>query len=104
MIKRKGQIVPKSIIRAVEKKSQHLLKFGCDCEVINNKVYPLQDGFIFTIPDIKHVLKKKNQRTVKGFDCKAVSIDCERHSTKNTCYFLESGVSKTSFQEITYKM
>ncbi len=86
VIKKKGSIVPKRIIESFEKKAQHLVKFGCKCEVINNKVYPLEDGDVFIIPNDKHVLKKKNQKTVKGFHCKSAVVDCKKYGTTNTAY------------------
>ena len=69
MIKRKGQIVPRFIAKAVEKKSQHLLTFGCDVEInhLNKEVRQLTDGSIFRIPSNKYILQKKNKKTVKGF-------------------------------------
>lgn len=67
MIKNKGQIVPKRLIRAVEKKSQHLVKFGCKCEVINNKVIALEPGPMLVVPSVKYCNTKKNKRRTKGY-------------------------------------
>ena len=37
MIKRKGQIVPRYLCKSIEKKAQHLIKFGADVEIIWHK-------------------------------------------------------------------
>ena len=66
-LKRKGQIVPKRFIRAVEKKSQHLVKFGCDVEIVGNAIYMLSDGCAIHVPSVKYCNTKKNKRRVKGF-------------------------------------
>lgn len=67
--KRKGQIVPKCLIKSVEKKAQHLVVFGCDVEICRSKktVKALSEGCILYIPSVNHVLKKRNQVSVKGF-------------------------------------
>jgi hypothetical protein len=74
MIKRKGQIVPKYLCRSIEKKAQHLVKFGADVEITGKTIKMLTDGYAICIPDVKHVLKKKNQRTVKGFVCEGLTL------------------------------
>jgi hypothetical protein len=68
MIKKKGSIVPKRFLRAIEKKSQHLAKFGCDVEIIGNTIYPITEGSAICIPSIKYCNTKKNKRLVKGFE------------------------------------
>lgn len=70
MIKRKGQIVPKYLVRAIEKKSQHLVKFGCDVEIAGRTIKPLHEnggGVCIVIPDTKYCNTKKNKKRVKGF-------------------------------------
>ena len=67
MIKRKGQIVPKYLVRSIEKKAQHLIKFGCDVEIIGMKITGISEGDVIVIPAVTHVLRKKRQRTFKGF-------------------------------------
>jgi len=67
MFKRKGQIVPRNLCKSVEKKAQHLVKFGADVEIKGKEVKLLSDGCFLVIHGCKHVLKKKRQRTVKGF-------------------------------------
>lgn len=71
MIKKKGSIVPRYIIKAFEKKSQHLVKFGCDVKIEGNKVTALSDGDMFIIPSDTHCnLRKKKgtqKRKVKGY-------------------------------------
>ena len=71
MIKKKGSIVPRYIIKAFEKKSQHLVKFGCDVKIEGNKVTALSDGDMFVIPSDTHCnLRKKKgtqKRKVKGY-------------------------------------
>lgn len=71
MIKRKGQIIPKSICRSIEKKAQHLLVFNCDVNVINGVVTPLAGNELETCiiyPKQKYVLKRKQNRTFKGIN------------------------------------
>lgn len=66
IIKKKGQIVPKYLVTSVEKKAQHVIKFGCDVEITGRKITAKSDGHIIYIPNVTHVLKKKRQRTFKG--------------------------------------
>ena len=68
MIKKKGQIVPKYLVKAVEKKSQHLVKFGCDVEIEGRTLTALDGGTAIIIPEVKYCNMKKNKRLVKGFD------------------------------------
>ena len=68
VIKRKGQIVPKRFVRAVEKKSQHQVKFGCDVEIVGNTIHQLTEGPVIFIPFLKYCNLKKNKKTVKGFE------------------------------------
>jgi len=51
MIKRKGQIVPRSLIKVTPRKLQHKLRFGCDVEIVNKKIKVLDagDGFLFNL-------------------------------------------------------
>ena len=76
MIKRKGQIVPKWLVKSLEKKAQHVIKFGCDVEICRGSkvVRALSEGCVFHVKHVNHVLKKKNQVRVKGFDIRIVSI------------------------------
>lgn len=67
MIKRKGQIVPKFICKSIEKKAQHIIKFGTDVEIIGRTIKMLSDGKLIEIPAVKYVLKKKNKKIFKGF-------------------------------------
>ena len=66
IIKKKGQIVPKYLIKSVEKKAQHVIKFGCDVEIAGRTIIAKSEGPIICIPYVPHVLKKKRQRTFKG--------------------------------------
>lgn len=68
IIKRKGQIVPKYLVESVEKKAQHLIKFGADVRIEGRKITALGGGTCIEVPSTTHVLKKKRQRRVKGFD------------------------------------
>ena len=105
MIKRKGQIVPKSIVRAIEKKSQHLVKFGCDCEVINNKVYPISDGDVFVIPSVTHVRIKKGKKKVKGFDGGNAYVNGSKYNANiRSCFYIESPSPKFTMQSLEFKM
>ncbi len=74
MIKKKGQIVPRYLCRSIEKKAQHIIKFGCDVLIEGKVVTALSDGYAICIPSTTHVLKKKRQKTVKGFSCVGVSF------------------------------
>lgn len=67
--KRKGQIVPRWLVKSVEKKAQHLITFGADVEICRGKksVKVLSEGCAFYIPCKKYVLEKKTRRRVKGF-------------------------------------
>lgn len=74
--KKKGQVVPKWLVKSLEKKAQHLVKFGCDVKIYRGakKVVAISEGCIFYIPYIEHVLKKKNQVRVKGFHVSGVHV------------------------------
>jgi hypothetical protein len=83
MIKKKGSIVPKRFLRAIEKRSQHLAKFGCDVEIIGNTIYPITEGSAICIPSIKYCNTKKNKRLVKGFEFQPnCCIDSSRVNNK----------------------
>jgi len=75
MIKKKGQIVPKYLCKSIEKKAQHLVKFGADVEVAGRTIKLLSEGCAICIPSVTHVLKKKQQKTVKGFEFLDVHIN-----------------------------
>ena len=102
MIKRKGSIAPKRLIKSIEKKAQHLVAFGCDCQVINNNIYPLEDGNVFIVSGKSHVLKKKRQKTVKGFDFQKINIDASKGRTLNTAIFVDNQ-SLMWFGDITFR-
>lgn len=74
MIKRKGQIVPRYLCESIEPRARHLVKFGCDVEIKGRVIKGLSRGYIITIPCVTHVLKKKNQRKVKGFNFKGLVL------------------------------
>ena len=76
---KKGQIVPRHLVKSVEPKARHLIKFGADVEVIGKKIKILSEGSAIIVPSVTHVLKKKRQRTVKGF----VSIDLHIEGAAN---------------------
>ena len=75
MIKRKGQIVPRYLVKSVERKAQHLVKFGCDVEITGKKIKALSDGCVILIPDVRHVLIKRNKVSVKGFILDGLTIE-----------------------------
>jgi hypothetical protein len=75
MLKKKGQIVPKYLCKSIEKKAQHLVKFGADVEVTGRTIKLLGEGCAIYIPAVTHVSKKKQQKTVKGFEFVGVHID-----------------------------
>ena len=74
MIKRKGQIVPKYLVKSVEKKAQHLVKFGCDVEINGRVLTAINGGVCIVIPEAKYCNMKKNKRTVKGFNFDVISL------------------------------
>lgn len=59
--------MPKWIVRAIEKKSQHVIKFGCDVriDVSRRHITQLSHGSIIVIPYVTHVLKKKSKKLGK---------------------------------------
>lgn len=77
MIKRKGQIVPRWLVKSKEKKAQHVVKFRCDVSICRGsrtiKVLS-NEGSIFNIPYVTHVLKNKNKRIVKGFIISDITV------------------------------
>jgi len=74
MIKRKGQIVPKNLVKAVEKKSQHLVKFGCDVSITGKTITALNGGTVIVVPEARYCNLKKNKRTVKGFNFEGLTF------------------------------
>mgnify|MGYP000285768532 FL=1 len=52
---KKGQCVPRWLVRVERKKLQHRLKFGCDVELIGNCVLMLNEGSCFYIDNTKGV-------------------------------------------------
>jgi len=74
MIKRKGQIVPKYLCKSVEKKAQHLVKFGADVIITGREIRLISRGCAIFIPSATHVLKKKRQKTVKGFELHGLTV------------------------------
>lgn len=66
IIKKKGQIVPKYLVTSVEKKAQHVIKFGCDVKINGREITAKSEGYIIHTPNVTHVLKKKRQKTFKG--------------------------------------
>ncbi len=90
MIKKKGSIVPKRFVQAIEKKSQHLIKFGCDVELVGmNKIVALSDGDIICVPSNKYVNTNKNKKTVKGFNFSSVIFKRKESSGNGSCYRIE---------------
>jgi len=44
MFYKKGQIVPRSVVRCKHRKTQHLWVFGADVEIIRRRIRMLSDG------------------------------------------------------------
>jgi len=44
MFYKKGQIVPRSIIRCKHRKTQHLWTFGADVEIIRKRIWMFSEG------------------------------------------------------------
>lgn len=62
MIKRKGQIVPRRFVESIDKKSSHLVKFGCDVQIIGNKITSLNgDGPVIIVPSKNMFSRKKDK-------------------------------------------
>jgi len=74
MIKKKGQIVPRYLCKSIERKAQHLVKFGTDVEIIGKSIRILSGGYAIRVASATHVLKKKRQRKVKGFEISNISV------------------------------
>lgn len=74
LIKKKGQIVPKYLVKAVEKKSQHLVKFGCDVLIDGKSISSVNGGIAIIIPEAKYCNLKKNKKLVKGFDMDSITF------------------------------
>lgn len=90
MIKRKGSIVPKRFIRAIEKKSQHLVKFGCDVELVGiGEIVALTDGDIICVPKNKYVNMNKNKKTVKGFDFSSIKFKRNKEHQQGACFSIQ---------------
>lgn len=89
MIKRKGQIIPKRIIKATNKKYQHLFKFGCDVEIVGKNVTSLDGGVALIYPNQKTVKRPSKITPVTGmqFGSGVVFIGFK-------CVIYASGVSK----------
>lgn len=91
-LKKKGQIVPKRFVKAIEKKSQHIVKFGCDVEIVGNTIYMLSDGCAIHIPYVKYCNAKKNKRIVKGFVVSdSIRIDGSRVKDFTCPFFVGKG-------------
>ena len=74
MKKNKGQIVPRYLVDAIEPKSRHLVKFGCDVEITGRTIKATsKGGYIIEIPDIRKV--SNGRRTVKGFNFSHCNFD-----------------------------
>lgn len=52
MIYKKGQIVPNQLIKRKSNVS-HLVKFGCDCEIVNRTLRALSSGNLIEIKKCK---------------------------------------------------
>jgi hypothetical protein len=66
MIKRKGQIIPRNLAKAMSRKYQHLFVFGCDVEITGNKVKPLDGGTAIFYPQQRYVKKGGSNIKVRG--------------------------------------
>ena len=49
MIYRKGQIVPRRLVRCKSQKTQYMIKFGADVEIKGRSIQMLSDGCALTI-------------------------------------------------------
>ena len=58
-----GQIVPRWLIKASDRKAQHYIKFGCDVEVYSDhKVVATGPGSVFMIRDIYRTMKNGSRK------------------------------------------
>lgn len=100
IIKKKGSIVPKRFVKAIEKKSQHLVTFGCDVELVGlNGIFALTDGDIICVPSTKYVNTNKNKKTVKGFNFSNVHFTRKSIESKGACFKID-GQSNLWFEPI----
>ncbi|QZI90345.1 hypothetical protein MYOV003v1_p0021 [Vibrio phage 207E48.1] len=81
---KKGSIVPKYLMRTIDKKQQHVLKFGCDVLVENRRLTPQTEGSIFVVPYVTHTTHRRRgcrRRAVRKWKgtCldKPVHMDCK---------------------------
>lgn len=47
---KKGQIVPRFLVKCSDRKAQHLVKFGCDVEVYGKTIEAITYGSVFELP------------------------------------------------------
>ena len=68
MIYKKGQIVPRRLVRCKHRKTQYTVKFGADVEVIGRTIRMLSDGSAIEINrDYIHGKKGKPRLYVKSY-------------------------------------
>lgn len=63
---KKGQCVPRWLVKIDRKKFQHRLKFGCDVELIGKRVFMLNEGCCFYMANTKGVKVYLSGVTVDG--------------------------------------
>ena len=63
---KKGQCVPRWLVRVERKKFQHRIKFGCDVELIGKRVLMLNEGSGFYIANTKNVKVFMTGITIDG--------------------------------------
>lgn len=63
---KKGQCVPRWLVRVDRKKFQHKLKFGCDVELVGKCVFMLTEGSGFFIENAKGIRINLNGIRVDG--------------------------------------
>ncbi|AUR97818.1 hypothetical protein NVP1244A_116 [Vibrio phage 1.244.A._10N.261.54.C3] len=91
---KKGSVVPKYLMRTLDKKQQHVLKFGCDVLVDNRRLVPQTEGSIFVVPYVTHTTHKRKGcrgRAVRKW--KNVVMDTPVHMDCKGLPFRTTGVT-----------
>jgi len=75
MIKKKGDIVPKYLLRG-SRGGQHLARFGCDVEIVGKRVTALTEGNIIEIPRSSYKKRKNRNKSKRNvtFTCGGIQF------------------------------
>jgi hypothetical protein len=84
---KKGQIVPRFLIRCKNRKTQHLWKFGADVEIIGRKIIAKSEGEVI-VRERCYIGGKKgkpriyDRATPKGIHIQGVDFAIKAHLTR----------------------